>query len=183
MEVYEIKERTEHWILFKFLKLVAIYGGVYCSFMFLSVWILSGRRGRRPILAEQLLDPLSSLANFVSIAVVIWYLYTKLKRSELDKLEFDDDANILKLTFRNYLFHFKYSKNIPYASLSCKSRTSNSFLHGEYEHVEFYSGRKKMAVIGSASPDWHKLPNSIERIKSKIYLIKYDTDIGIMKNK
>jgi hypothetical protein len=36
------------------------------------------------------------------------------------------------------------------------------------DHIEVFSNQKRIAVIGSNSVDWHKIPKTTERLKEKI---------------
>src|SRR5688572_20310451 len=118
--VYEPKTKNEYFILFKFLKLGAIFLGSW-----MGIWLLIVLS---PIISKVMSDISVELISNVSIYgalfIVLYYIYSKVKTRQIDQVVFDYTQRKLKIRYKNYFLHIRSAAAFPIEQLrsSIKSR-------------------------------------------------------------
>ncbi len=168
-EKYQIKRPTEYWLFFKYLKLAAIFIGTYAG-CYILILIITRKKliNGEPMIGQQYFEQINTIIIVVSFIVVLYYLYTRLKNNEIIYIEFIDKTRTVFIKYRNYITHITYIKSYAYNDFAIDYFSDEDFINGEYEHIDFYSNNKVVAVIDGTSIDWQKMPNTLNRLKDKI---------------
>lgn len=172
-ELYELKTRNEHWILFKFLKLVAIFIGSY-----VGLWIVFGllaiprSRTRRGDAAPQVFadnfDIITDLILYGALAIVVYYVILKIKNLQVERFTFDDSLQQLVIDYKSYFLHIPEQKTFHYDQLSAETSVGQSFLYGDFVTLTVTYNKKRVAFIGKSASDWQRLPKTLARIQERI---------------
>lgn len=172
--IFELKSREEHWLLFKYLKLIAIFVAVYASSYAFILYTSTGRRRKSDLHSaiSENIDLYLDITLYISLAAVMLYVIHKVRFHEIEKFEFNDSVGKLRVSYRNFFTHYRFTRLYFYSDLRYRNKTARGLLSGEYDHIEIFSKEKKIAVIGSAAVDWHKLPNTTLRLKEKLWTIQ-----------
>jgi hypothetical protein len=174
MEVYGIKPKEGDFVMFKLLKVFGIFLCAYVAsfvLIFIGLPILISRRGGGKLFLLDNPDMLSNIVLYLAFAAVFYFIFSKIRYLEIEKFEFNDAVGKLRITYKSYFLNERTTVLFFYTGLSFKSRKARDLVNGEYDHIEFFSGKEKIGVIHGASVDWHKLPKTTTAIKEKILMI------------
>jgi hypothetical protein len=177
-EIYEIKERSERFLLFKWMKLSAIYLGSWLGLwgiLFIILYVPTRKTGYSGINAdgnrawlETNWDLMTTSILWLALAVVVYYIITKSRYRQIKKFEFDDDEKELRIYCYDHFTHIPSKLVFNYKSLGSELTESRNFIYGDHSSLSIISSGNIKAKIGGSSNDWQKLPNTLKRIDGKI---------------
>ena len=159
--VYELQTRTEHFIVFKLFKILALFGIAWfvlrlASFMFLGFSGISDS------------DIVSDVVLYSAFALAGYYVFLKVASTPVEKVVFDYDSNTVTIFYKHYFFHIASEKRFPLDDLSSTLHKKQSFFQGQYLELTIFYRLKSIAFIGKGASDWQRIPNFITRIHERI---------------
>jgi hypothetical protein len=172
---YELKSKNEVFILFKFLKLVAIFVGAWTGIWFVLVFFI-GRRRRTPV-SPELFNLFSNVALYGAVGFVLFYIFSKIRNKQVEKVVFYYDVRVIKITYKSYFLHIKSVVRLSFDWIDSTIVSKQSFLYGDHHILSIFYKKKRVAYIGGASSDWQKLPNFLTKIDQRIRDIRSERTI------
>lgn len=159
--VYELQTKTEHFIVFKLFKILALFGVTWfvlrlASFMFLG---FTGIRDS---------DVVSDVVLYSALALAGYYVFLKVASTPVERVIFDYNNNVVIILYKNYFFHITSTRNFSLDALSSTLRKKQSFFQGQYLELTIFYRLKRIAFIGKGASDWQRIPNFITRIHERI---------------
>lgn len=165
---YEPKTKSEHFILFKFLKLVAIFLGSW-----MGIWILAGMSRRTSkAMSEASAELISTVAIIGALLIVLYYIYSKVKTRQVEQVTFDYAQRKLKIKYKSYFLHLQTSAAFPLEKLRSSIKSKQSFLHGSCKILSVHYGKRRVLLIDESSSDWQRVPNFLVKIHERLSEIK-----------
>lgn len=177
-EIYGIKNKSEPLIFFKWLKLFAIWLGSWWGIwgiLFIILYVPTHRTAFSGLDKENnriwLLDnwdTITTLIPWLAVAIVVYYVVSTAWYDRIDRFEFDDEKEELRIFCYGYFTHFPGNVFIPYKSLSAELLSDRNFLYGDYLILKIMRNSHVEARITKTSRDWQRLPNTINRVFERI---------------
>lgn len=156
IEVYELKSKIEPFILGKLLTLLAIFIGSFVglwSALFIFLLAPSRRNGfginekRNRTWLDNNWNLISDLILYLAIAIVLYYMYSKIRYGQVDQFTFNDSERKLLVKFKNYFLHTPYSKKYSYDDLNSSIRSDSNLLYGDHLILTIRSKGKRVVTI------------------------------------
>lgn len=163
---YELKSKNESLILFKFLKLFALFGGAWAA-IWLTLLFFVGLHWRMP-LSPEFVNIVSNVALYAAIGIVLYYVYSKIRNKQVEKVVFDYDLMMIEVTYRSYFLHIRSVSRLSFDLIDSAIVSKHGSLYGDHHILSIFHKKKCVAYIGGASSDWQKLPNFLIRINQRI---------------
>ncbi|QSE99000.1 hypothetical protein [Fulvivirga lutea] len=177
MEVYQVKERRE-LLFFKWLKLIAFWLAAWWGIwglLFIVAYTKTRRTGfsgineenNRQFIADHW-DVITTTIPWLAVAVVAYYVISTAWFDKIDRFEFDDEKEELRMFCYGYFTHLPGNVFIPYRNLSSELYTDSNFVYGDFIVLKIKRSSHTEARITGSSSHWQKLPNTIHRVHEKI---------------
>jgi hypothetical protein len=167
--IYELKNKRERFIVFKFLQLIALY-----LLSWLGLWgmFLFSFRRTRPEFSEDTIALTSDVIIYLSLAIVVYYVFSKVKNRQVEKAIFDYSNSQLTVVYKSYFLHIPGKGIYPFLNLSSTLTPKSNLFYGEHFILRVYHKNKRVVYIGGSADDWQRLPNFLKRIHERISEIK-----------
>jgi len=177
-KIYEIKNKTERFIFFKWLKLVAFFLGSWWGLhilLFIILYVPTSKTGFLGLNAEENRQWLENnsewvynLILYIAIGIVIYYVYVMIKSKQVEKFIFNDNERLLTIFYKSYFLHIPSKEEYKYEYLNSTIDFKNNYLYGEHIVLRIYLDSKRIVNIDGSSSDWQRLPNFLKRINERI---------------
>src|SRR5688572_9332747 len=139
--VYTLQTKTEHFIVLKLLKVLALFGVTWFVLMLASSMFLGFTGlGDSYIVGDVVLYSAFALAGY--------YVFLKVASTPVEKVIFNYDSNVVTILYKHYFFHITSTKNFPLDGLSSTLHKKQSFFQGQYLELTIFYRLKRIAFIG-----------------------------------
>jgi hypothetical protein len=162
---YELKTKNEHFIVFKILRVLGVFLGSWVGLWILMMMAMRRSGGRA--MSEGVFEIVSNGVLYAAIGIAIYFIYTKVKDKQVEKIVFNYDQSKLLITYKSYFLHIKSHGAFPLKSLRSTLGSGQSIIYGSFYILSINYGNVRVVHIDKSAADWQRLPNFLLKIHER----------------